>query len=238
MKKYTSQISVALVCCILGFMLAYQFKILNNQAKVFKAPETNSDITIEIEQYKKQKEQMQKNIDDLQGKLKSYEEAAANKNDESKALLEELETTRLLTGTKDVQGPGVVVYLTPNKSILGSDLQAERITDKHLVYIVNDLIAGGAEAVSINDIRITPRTGIVVSGSDIRINGEKVSPMDRITIKAIGDKDVLYSVFTFPGALNEFKTVSKITYEKSDNITIKKYNKSFKFEYAKPVKQK
>jgi uncharacterized protein YlxW (UPF0749 family) len=237
MRKYYSQVSVALVCCILGFMLAYQFRLLNGQAKNTKVTGSNNDITIEIEQYKKQKEEMQKSLDDLQTKLKSYEEAAANRSDESKAILAELENTRLLTGTKDVQGQGVVLYLTPNKSILGSDLTADRITDKHLVYIVNELIAGGAEAVSINNIRITPRTGIRNSGNNIRINEENVSPLERITIKAIGDKDILYQVLAFPGVLSEFNAVSKYTYEKSDNITINKYNKTFKFEFAKPVKQ-
>jgi uncharacterized protein YlxW (UPF0749 family) len=237
MKRYKSQISVALVCCILGFMLAYQFKLLNSQAKISKVGGTNSDITLEIEQYKKQKEEMQKNIDDLQGKIKNFEDAAANRSDESKAILAELETTRLLTGTKDVQGQGVVLYLTPNKNILGNDLTIDRITDKHLVYIVNELVAGGAEAVSINNIRITPRTGIRTSGNNIRINEENVSPLDRITIKAIGDKELLAGTLGFPGVLSEFDLVSKYTYEKSDNITINKYNKGFKFEFAKPIKQ-
>jgi uncharacterized protein YlxW (UPF0749 family) len=237
MMKYKSQISVALVCCILGFMLAYQFKLLNNQAKNSKVVGTNSDITVEIEQYKKQKEEMQKNIDDLQGKIKNFEDAAANRSSESKAILAELETTRLLTGTKDVQGQGVVLYLSPNKNILGNDLTMDRITDKHLVYIVNELIAAGAEAVSINNIRITPRTGIRNSGNNIRINEENVSPLERITIKAIGDKELLAGTLAFPGVLSEFDSVSKYTYEKLDNITINKYNKSFKFEFAKPVKQ-
>lgn len=236
MKKYSSQVAVALVCCILGFMLAYQFKLLNRQAKITKYAGNNSDITLELEQYRKQKEEMQKSIDDLQAKLKGYEEAAARGSDESKAILDELENTRLLTGTRDVQGPGVVLYLSPNKSILGNDLTADRITDKHLVYIVNELVAAGAEAVSINDIRITPRTGIRISGNNIRINEENVSPLDRITIKAIGDKELLAGTLAFPGVLSEFNSVSKYTWEKSDNIVVKKYSKSFKFEFAKPVK--
>lgn len=238
MKRYRSQVYVALVCCILGFMLAYQFRLLSRQAKISKVTGTNSDITVEIEQYKKQKEEMQKSIDDLQAKLKGYEEAAANRSDESKAILAELENTRMLTGSRDVQGQGVILYLTPNKSMLGNDLTGERITDKHLVYIVNELVAAGAEAISINNLRVTPRTGIRNSGNDIRINEEKVSPLERITIKAIGDKDLLASALAFPGVLSEFDSVSKYTVEKSDNIVINKYNKSFNFEFAKPVKQK
>lgn len=237
MKKYSSQISVALVCCILGFMLTYQFKILNKHAKVTKVTETNSEITVEIEQYKKQKEEMQKNINELQEKIKNYEQAAANRSDENKNILAELENTRLLTGTRDVQGPGVLLYLTPNKNVLGNEVMGDRLTDKHLVYIVNELVAAGAEAVSINNIRITPRTGIRNAGNYILINEERVSPLDRIIIKAIGDKKLLYSTLSFPGVLTDFKPVSVVQYEEADNITIPKYPKSFKFQYAKPVKQ-
>jgi uncharacterized protein YlxW (UPF0749 family) len=238
MKKYSSQIAVALVCCVLGFMLAYQFRVLNKQAKLSKTTGTTTDITVEIEQYKKQKDEMQKNIDDLQAKLKVYEQSAANKSEETKGMLTELENIRLLIGTEDVQGPGVVLYLNPKSSILGADIAVERITDKHLIYIVNELVSAGAEAVSINDIRITPRTGITTSGNYILVNEERVSPLERITIKAIGDKQLLYSTLSFPGVLTDFNSISKYDYKSEDNIVINKHNTSTTFKYAKPVKQK
>lgn len=237
MKKYVSQISVAMVCCILGFMLAYQFRILNKQSNSTKVAEATTDITMEIEQYKKQKEEMQKSINDLQDKLKGYEQAAASKSDETKNMLEELENTRLLTGTKDVKGPGIILYLTPQTKILGNDVPGEFITDKHLVYLVNELMAAGAEAVSINDSRITPRTGIRMSGNNILMNdNDKISPFERITIKAIGNKDILYSALDFHGVFMDFEGISDYQYDKYDDIVIKKYNKTFQFEYAKPVK--
>jgi uncharacterized protein YlxW (UPF0749 family) len=237
MKKYSSQIAVALVCCVLGFMLAYQFRVLNKQAKLSNTATTTTDITVEIEQYKKQKEEMQKNIDDLQAKLKVYEQSAANKSDETKNMLEELENIRLLIGTEDVQGPGVVLYLNPKSSIMGVDIAVERITDKDLIYIVNELVSAGAEAVSINDIRITPRTGITTSGNYILVNEERVSPLERITIKAIGDKQLLYSALSFPGVLTEFNSISKYDYKAEDNIIINKNNTSTTSKYAKPVKK-
>lgn len=237
MKKYKSQITVAVVCCILGFMLAYQFRILNKRANAANIGGATTDITLEIEQYKKQKEELQKSINDLQVKVKKYEEAAASRSAETKNILEELENTRLLTGTKDVKGPGVILYLNPKTKILGNDVPGEHITDKHLVYIVNELISAGAEAISINDARITPRTGIRTSGNNILINEERISPFERITIKAIGNKDLLYSTLSFPGVLTDFLPISIPEYDKYDNIEIKRYNKTFKFEYAKPVKE-
>lgn len=234
-KKYVSQITVALVCCILGFMLAYQFRILNKHANAPKVGETSTDVTVEIEQYKKQKDELQKSLNDLQDKIKSYEQSAANSNDQNKNMLAELETTRLLTGEKDVQGPGIVLYLDPLTKILSNDIGGERLTDKHLVYIVNELVYAGAEAVSINDIRITPTTGIRTAGNYILIGDEKISPSSRITIKAIGDKKLLYDALSFPEVFIDFKSISKCTFDPADNIVIYK-GKTYKFKYAKPVK--
>lgn len=239
MKKLSSQISVALVCCILGFMLAYQFKILNKQSNIQNVTQDSTDLTVEIAQYQKQKDELQKNVNDLQAKIKVYEDSAANKTDETKTLLSDLENSRMLAGITDVHGPGVILYLNPNTTGLGTDLTSDRITDKHLVYVVNELLAAGAEAISINDIRLTPRTGIRNAGNYILVNEERISPLDRITIKAIGDKNLLLSALAFPGVLTDFNTVATYKYEKSDDIIISanKYNKSMKFDFAKPAKQ-
>jgi uncharacterized protein YlxW (UPF0749 family) len=239
MKKISSQIAVALVCCILGFMLAYQFRLLSRQQTLDKVSPQNSttDVTVEVEQYKKQKEELQKNIDDLQGKLKNYEQAAASKSDETKGMLDELENLRLLIGTETAQGPGIILYIDPISGILGNDAGGGQITDKHLIYIVNELVSAGAEAVSINDIRITPRTGITTSGNYVLVNNDRVSPTERITIKVIGDKKLLAGTIDFPGVMTDFQNISKWSFVQSDNIKINKYNSSTVFKYAKPIKK-
>jgi hypothetical protein len=59
MGKVKAQVSIAIVCGILGFMLAYQFKVLMKQDKTLNLNNKNStDVTVEIEQYKKQKQQL------------------------------------------------------------------------------------------------------------------------------------------------------------------------------------
>lgn len=237
-SKLRSQIGIALVCAILGFMLTYQFKAFMRQEKIFNISSTTgtTDITVEIEQYKKQKAELEEKVNELQSKLDAYEKAATEENDVSKAVLAELENARLYTGFYDVHGPGVVIYLDPSTDLFGSS-SGEHITDKHLVYLINELRFAGAEAISINDIRITGLTGIRNAGNYILINdNEKVSFSKRITIKAIGNKDLLYSALNFPEVFSDFRGICTVKYEKSDDIKISKYSKPFTFEYAKPVK--
>jgi uncharacterized protein YlxW (UPF0749 family) len=236
MRRIKSQVSVAVVCAILGFMVAYQFKVLMKQDKTLNFTNKNStDVTVEIGQYKKQKQELQAKVDELQQQVKNYENSAASKSDTTKNLLKELDDARMLTGMTDVTGPGVVIYLTPNSKLFGS--LDDNITDKHLVYLVNELRFAGAEAISINDIRIVSRTGIRNAGNYILINDEKISPSSRIVIQAIGDEKLLYSDLSFPEVFSDFKGICDVKFEKSDNITIKKCDKTYKFEYAKPVKE-
>lgn len=237
MKK-TSQISVALVCAILGFMLSYQFKTVIKQEKNLNITSKNSeDVTVEIEQYKKEKTELEKKVDELQKKLKEYENKASAKSDVTKNLLQELEDTRLLTGTTDVKGSGIVIYLNPLNDIFGSGPK-DKLTDKHIVYLVNELRFAGAESIAINGIRVVNRTGIRNAGNYILVNDERVSPNKQITIEAIGNKDLLYSTLDFPEVFVDFKGICDIKYEKKNEIKMQKYTKVYKNEYAKPVEEK
>lgn len=236
MKKIGSQISVAIVCCILGFVTASQFRMLSRQNNSIVLSKNSADITVEIEQYKKQKDELDKKVNELQNQLKSYENAAAGRSEVSKELLKELEDTRVLMGSTDVYGEGVIIYLTPNSGFLSNN-SVGRIEDKDLANIVNELRFAGAEAISINDIRITGNSGIRTSGNYIIVDGdEKISPTSRVLVKAIGQKNLLYSDLSFPEVFASFKGICDVKFEKSDNIKIGKYNKTFKLNYAKPVK--
>lgn len=241
MKKYISQVVVAVVCALLGFLLAYQFRLLNTQEKRITNNQNynQQDLTTEIEQLKKEKEEYEKKNNEVLKQLKDYENAAASKNDATKELKKQLDDSRILLGSADVQGPGIILYLTPKKNVFSSNVVAQYLTDNELVYIVNELFFSGAEAISINDKRITMQTGIKSSSGNsfILINDEKVSPKERITIKAIGDKAKLIQALDFPGALDFNQLVYyEVKRDESDSIKMAKFDKMFKYEYIKPIK--
>lgn len=240
MKKIGSHISVALVCCLLGFMLTSQFEMLNKKQKNLNANQGSIELSTQIEQYKKQKSDLQKQVNDLQKQIKSYESSAANQSSQSKEILDQLEETRTMIGYYDVTGPGITLYLNPITNGIKSNSETgnQYIIDKDLVVIVNELEFAGAEAISINDERITARTGIRSSSGNeyILINDIKVSPKKQIVIKAIGDKSLLMQALAFPGFLSQFAGYDA-KYDKYDNIKILKSNIVQSFKYAKPVQK-
>ena len=95
MKKIGSQILVAIVCALLGFLLTYQFKLLTDKNKE-NVIENNSDILLEIENLKKEKKELEETNMSLSEELKKLEEAAAKEGEvegEIKKLLDNADRT-------------------------------------------------------------------------------------------------------------------------------------------------
>ena len=202
-KKIYSQIFVAFVCALLGFFLAYQFKLLSIKDKNSVDKNKNSaDVLAEIESLKKEKDELQKQNSKLFDDLKGIEEKAAKGGNITKEMKNQLEKSRMIIGSSDVKGPGVILYITP-KSTVFSASDSDYITDEELIHVVNLLNYSGAEAIAVNDIRITPQTGIKFASNYIWVgNNDRVSPKDKITIKVIGDKTNLEGGLNFIGALD------------------------------------
>ncbi len=240
MKKFRSQISIGIICVLLGFMITYQFKMINKQSSATTDVNKNTpEIINENAELKKQKEEMKKKINELVAKTEEYENSARGRDQQSEILYKELEETRILTGGTEVEGEGIIIYIEPKTDIFGGSDEDQLIYDSDLVHIVNELNAGDSEAISINDIRYTSRSGIRNAGNAIIINGERISYSKRVTIKAIGRKDLLIGAISFPGAIpRNLEERCKVTVEPSDKIVVAKYNKTFKFEYAKPIENK
>ena len=242
MKKIRSQIVVALVCSILGFMLAYQFRMISIQESNLNMQGDSSQITTEITQLKSQKDDLTKDINNLQDQIKKYQNSVASRSTADKQMLDELNNLNILTGSVDVKGSGIILTITPKNTVFSSDITSPKntITDDSLITIVNDLNFAGAEAISINDIRITPQTAIKATAGSSAIligNNEKISPYEKITIKAIGNKDKLNAAMVFPG---ELSSISVENYDipspvKSSSISIPRSNKVMTYEYAKSV---
>lgn len=102
---------------------------------------------------------------------------------------------------------------------------------------MNELNAADAEAISINDIRLTSRSGIRSAGSNtIVINNERISPTARVVIKAIGNKKLLEGAINFPGNIpSKLQKTCDVTYEMKDDIVVKKTNETQQFQYVKQV---
>lgn len=238
MKKVTSQIAIAVVCAMLGFLLSYQFKLINKKQQAVSLENYDkTTILTEIESLKKEKEELQKKNEALTSDLKKLEEAAVSKGDLGDEIKKELDKTRMVLGVEDVRGPGIVLTITPKSQILGGTNTAPAdLSERELIHVINLLVFSGAEAISINDYRITPQTGLKKASDFIWIgNNERISPRDPIVIKAIGEQNNLIKGITFTGEMEygALRYSYSYEYKKEDELVINKTTQNIEANYIK-----
>lgn len=205
------------------------------QFKTIRAAKLDGTIQLTDANLKKSVLQWNEKFQDSTKKLESTDkelEALKKKVAElhtNEALQQKIEKYEDILGITDVKGPGVIVTVSDNDSYNKSNNSFASINtsnylvhDGNLLSIVNELKAGGAEAISINDKRVTNETAITCAGNVIQVNGEKVgSPF---VIKAIGSKDLLYGEVNKNGGtvykLKKYGVITEI--KKNDNIEISK----------------
>ena len=111
-------------------------------------------------------------------------------SESGRILQEQLDGLELTTGAAPATGPGVRVVVDDNAEA-GTDRQV--VLDKDLQILVNGLWSAGAEAVSVNDQRVTSLTSIRTAGDAITVNLRSLSRP--YTVQALGDPDQLPARF-------------------------------------------
>ncbi|WP_245993311.1 DUF881 domain-containing protein [Xylanimonas allomyrinae] len=106
-------------------------------------------------------------------------------------LLDLIRRDSLRNGTDAVRGPGLVVSLTDGGGgLVGEPDASSMVRDVDLQTVVNALWDAGAEAISIDDQRLTSRSSIRNAGMAVLVN---LMPLTGPTyvVRAVGDSDAM-----------------------------------------------
>ena len=234
MKKKYIQLSIGSICTIVGFLTVSQFKILTKDSLNMTDKE---EIMFEIDNLKNEKNELEKKNANLSEKLNEIEDTAVDKGNISKEVKESLDKTRMIIGEEDVQGHGIILSINI-KSPLVVGQNADTIKEYELTHLVNLLNFSEAQAISINDYRITQQTGIRNASDFIWVGDARVSSIKPIEIKVIGNVEKLKGGIIFPGEM-EFGSLVNYDYkiEESDDVKIKKSNKPLESNYLNEYKE-
>lgn len=229
MKNWKASLTLGIVCMVLVMAICIQVKTIDNSNTTVSQTLTSNELR---EQILKQKEKYDKSVVELANTEKKLEEmrVQATKNDDQALRIEEqIKLDNILLGLTDVKGPGIEIVLKDNdivkrENIIGTDnLQFYIIHAGDLITVINDLKNAGAEAIEVNGQRIVNSSSIYCAGNVIKINGEKIT--SPITIKAIGEPDLLYGSMNILGGYIQLlrETGISVDIRKSNNIEIGKY---------------
>lgn len=213
-KKISRNISIALICIILGIALSWQFQSIRNNAKVMNLEsQKKDDLVVKILNEQKNNENLRTKLNELQVQVEKFEKASGNSDENMKLLTAEIQKLKTIAGLTDVRGKGVIVTFSKEDAL--------DVEDNDLLNVLNELRASDAQALAINDQRIILTSEVRVAGGYIVVNGRHVIPP--YVIKAIVDPDnAVNALNMIGGPLERIKVFIDVIVEKSDDILIPK----------------
>ncbi len=225
---------IGLICVVLGVVLAQQAKIVQNDMLDGLSPRQKSgELVNELNKVREEKEVLLDQIVALETRLQEIESSESKENVLIKSLNEDLERYKMFAGLSDVEGQGITITIDNPPVDMNYAYEVNFVYDYHLLLsLVNELNAAGAEAISINDQRVTGMSEIRTAGNSINVN--TIPQQAPFVVRAIGNSD------TLDGAVSHrFGIVSQIRdkrylieVKKSDTVRISKYNHIVDFRHA------
>ena len=135
-------------------------------------------------------------------------------------LTDESNRMRAIEGEVPVQGPGVVIVI-----------DATGLTALDLQDALNNMTAGGAEAIDVNNRRVVTGVPVAQTGGGVTVDGVIVTPP--WTISAIGDANRLAEVADLMmHQLRADRRVRQVSYRVDANIVIRSVVSAKPFVYA------
>jgi uncharacterized protein YlxW (UPF0749 family) len=130
----------------------------------------------------------------------------------------ELRQLDILSGGIPVKGPGVVIELSEPSAQRSSastgragttpEQQVAVLHDRDIRAVVNELWADGAEAISVNGIRLTATSAIRFAGESILVDFQTIA--SPYTVLAIGNRDTLLLDFADSEIARQLKTTQAV----------------------------
>ncbi len=234
MRSRSAQVTIAVVCLILGVLLAIQFKTqksINDSVMPGRLEELSQRL-IEITE---QRDALAEETLALREKLQNVR----RDNQAMADLQDEVTKANMAAGMSAVSGPGIIVTLNDSNRSLqtGENPNLAIVHDYDLLFLVNELRASGAEAIAINDERLTAISEIRCAGTLILVNWARIGPP--YVIKAVGDPEMLVSGLNIRGGhMETLKYLGlQTSMQKMDDLEVPAFNGSIKFNHAVPVSE-
>ena len=192
------------MCLVLGFMVSIAWvtkENRNSRSAYLRADQRArvSEAMVDVDAFEQREQEVRK----LQAEKTRLENALSKNGEDGKVLNTSLQEMKSFAGLTPVEGPGLLVMLADSRKEdtgFGGQLAQNPdsvIHDRDVLHTTNELFAAGAEAVAINDLRVSPVSSIRCVGNTILVNDVKIA--SPIRVRAIGDPDALFGALNMPG---------------------------------------
>ena len=217
---------VFIVCIVLVSVMLMQFRTVEQTDITEIETMRESELRALLSDWKTRYEDVAKQLEDTNKRIEEYNKTIEDNEAAADLIDDELTESNILVGKTDVYGEGVEVTL--------SDGDYSDVNASHLIDLVNELRYAGAEAISINGIRILAMTDIVEMDSYILISLQRVQ--GPYVVKAIGDKDYMSTILQLKGSgFVDITSDINVSLAIKNRVEIPKYNGELEIEYMQEV---
>lgn len=228
-KNITAKLVFFCLSFIIGLGLSIQLSA-NNSSGGQSISDTAAHLQVELTNIRERKDKVQKEIAELEEKIKLIKSTQARSNEIYQNLKDEIELYELQAGMTKASGRGVVIDFDVDE-IERYDLLMANFD--LLLSVINKLNAAGAEGITINDERVVLSTDLRYEKGTLLVNN---NPIGRsIQIRAIGDPDTLEATLNMKyGILWEMKHNFNIPtkVEKKEKVELPRFAQTISFEFA------
>ena len=224
--KLAMVITIGVICILLTSVMFLQFKSVQVIEESGVGAMRESELKTEYSLIKEKSDEIKKNLEEFEKSIVEYNSQSTDTQGTLELLRNDIRKANIDIGYTDVKGHGLMITLW--------DGDYEYVDATDLLFAINELKFAGAEAISINDIRVVNTTSLPEMSTDYIVmdRGRIVSPF---TIKVIGDIKYLESVINIKGGLKDFiKNEGKnISYTVENEVYINKYDGLLEINYGK-----
>lgn len=189
--KILKKISLSLILLILGLTVALQYKATKDGVYVLTGDSTAmQELKSEINNLRERNLQLTESLNEKKDILNRLMETQENNNALDNELKRKYQEILVFAGLTDVKGKGAIIQIQGSEN---ADISSSTLRD-----LINELKAGGAEAISVNGQRVVAMTDIRNVGSTddkIMMNGVNISKNFQYEILVIGETEALKNVW-------------------------------------------
>lgn len=222
MRNPTAQLSLAIVALLIGLLLVGQ---LRSQARPSEVASLSApDLSTLIETLSTRNRELRSALTDVRDQLRQYQIQGAQGVSSVDVSRQDLLRISAFAGTTPVNGQGISMRVN-------GSLDAVAVND-----LINELRNAGAEAIAVDDTRITARSVATQGARSLEIDGAQVNRS--FTIRAIGDPNGLLAALQRPGGIiSQLKLVvsATIDVQQATQLTLPKTRLNLTPAVAKPV---
>lgn len=185
MGSRRAQAAVFAVALVIGLLGVAQLRSQARPAEINRL--SAQDLSTLIETLTRRNRELRTGLTDIREQVRSYSLAGSQGQSALEVSREDLRRLTAFAGLAAVQGQGIILNVE-------GDLDAIALND-----LINELRNAGAEAIAVNDVRITARSITTQGPRSLQIDGVDIGRV--FVLRAVGSPDGLMSAIQRPGGI-------------------------------------